>query len=122
MEQRYHALRTIGTIYRVMGYIVLVLTILAVIAICGVSIISGTALESASQQFGFNSSGSGLAGGLFGGLIASIFAILYGGFVALSLVALGEGIYILISIEENTRKTALIIDNQNKITPTETQP
>ncbi len=121
MEQRYHALRTIGSIFRILGYIALVLTILAALAICGVSVISGTAIESASQQFGFTSSGTGFLGGLFGGLIAGIFVILNGGLIALLLVASGEGIYLLIGIEENTRKTTYLIENQNNIIPSEPQ-
>jgi hypothetical protein len=120
MERRYHALRTIGNIYRVLGYIVLVLTILAVITICGLSVISGNALESVSQQLGVNSSGSGLAGSLLGGVLLSIVVIIYGGIVSVSLIAFGEGIYLLIAIEENTRKTTLLVENQNKITPTVT--
>ena len=117
MERRYHALRTIGSIYRVLGYIVLGLTLLAVIAICGLSIISGTAFQSVSQQLGVNSNGSGLAGGIVGGLILGFFALIYGVVIAISLIAFGEGIYLFIAIEENTRKTALLIENQNKITP-----
>jgi ABC-type phosphate transport system permease subunit len=117
MDRRYRALRTVGSIYRVLGYIVLVLTILSVIAICGISVLSGTALESVSQQIGVNSNGSGIAGGIVGGIFLSFIALIYGGIVALSLIAFGEGIYLFIAIEENTRKTAIMIENQSKITP-----
>src|SRR5512135_43930 len=109
MEQRYHALRTIGSIFRVVGYIILVLTILAAVAICGISVISGSVYQSTAQQFGVSSSGAGFLGGLFGGLLLGILTILYGGLVALMLVALGESIYLLIGIEENTRKTSYLI-------------
>ena len=122
MERRYHALRTIGNIYRVLGYIAIVLTILAVLAICGVSFISGTALESVTQQFGVDSTGSGFAGSLIGGIILSFLVIIYGGIVSVSLIAFGEGIYLLIAIEENTRKAAILVENQNKITPSTPQP
>jgi hypothetical protein len=122
MERRYHALRTIANIYRVLGYIVLVLTILAVLAICGLSVASGTIFESVSQEIGINSNGSGVAGGIVGGLFVSFLALIYGGIISISLIAFGEGIYLLISIEENTRKTALLVENQNKITPPPSQP
>ena len=122
MERRYHALRIIGNIYRVLGYIVLVLTILAVIAICGLSVLGGSAINSITQQYSGYTNGPGLVGGLFGGVIASIFVIINGGVVAISLIAFGEGIYLLIAIEENTRKTALMIENQSKITPLVPQP
>jgi hypothetical protein len=122
MEKRYHALRTIGNIYRILGYIALVLTIIAVVAICGLSVLGGSAINSIAQQYGGNTNGSGLVGGLFGGVIASIFVIINGGIVGLALIAFGEGIYLLISVEENTRKTALLVENQNKITPSAPQP
>jgi len=122
MEKRYHALRTIANIYRVLGYIALVLTIVAVIAICGLSILGGSAINSITQHYGGYANGTGLVGGLFGGVIASIFVIIYGGIVALALIAFGEGIYLLIAVEENTRKTAILVENQNKITPSAPQP
>ncbi len=117
MEKRYSALRTIGSIFRVVGYIILVLTILGALAVCGISVISGTAIESASQQFGLNTSGTGILGGIFGGLIAAIAVILYGGMIALGLVAFGELTYLLIAVEENTRRTAMIVENQNRLPP-----
>ncbi len=122
MEKKYHALRTIGSIFRVIGYIVLVITILAALAVCGISVVSGTAIESASQQFGVNTTGAGFLGGLFGGLLAAIFVVLYGGLIALSLVAFGEGIYLLIGIEENTRMTAMMVENQAKLTAPPSPP
>lgn len=117
MEKRYHALRTIGNIYRVLGYIALVLTILTVIAICGLSFLGGSAINSFIQQYGETTNGSGWVGGLFGGVILSLLVIIYGGIASVSLIAFGEGIYLLIAIEENTRKTAILVENQNKITP-----
>jgi hypothetical protein len=117
MEHRYRALRMIASIYRIVGYIVLGLTILAVLAICGVSVISGASLQSLSQQFGVDSRTSSIAGSIFGGLIASLFAILYGGITSISLIGIGEAIYLFIAVEENTRKTALLLENQNKSLP-----
>src|SRR4030042_1683576 len=117
MERRYHALRTIATIYRVLGYIVAVLTILSILAICGLSVISGTAFQTISQDLGVNTRASGVAGSIFGGLIVSLIVLIYGGVVAISLIAFGEGIYLLIAVEENTRKPALLLQNQPKATP-----
>jgi hypothetical protein len=118
MEQRYHALKTIGSIFRVLGYIALVLTILGALAVCGLSVVSGTAIESFSQQLGGGSSGAGFLSGLFGGLIGALLVLLYGGFISLWVLAVGELIYLLIGVEENTRKTNFLIENQmNKLTP-----
>jgi hypothetical protein len=122
MQQRYRPLRTIGTIFRILGYICLVLTIITVIGICGGSVLFGTAIESNLQQYGGNTTGLGVVGGAFWGVFLSLGAIIYGGIASLSLIAIGEGIYLLISIEENTRKTAYLVENQNKITPSESLP
>ena len=112
MEQRFHALRTIGSIFRILGYITLVLTVLAALAFCGLSIVGGTLIQSASQSFGFNSSGGGFVGALFGGLLGGFLVLLYGGFISLWVIAFGELIYLLIGVEENTRKTNFLIENQ----------
>jgi hypothetical protein len=117
MEKRYNALRIIANIYRVIGYLVLVLAVLAVIATCAISVISGTAFETVSNQFGVSTSGTGLAGSILGGFFIVLGIIIYGGILGLSLVAMGEGIYLLIAVEENTRKTTLMLENQNKIPP-----
>ncbi len=120
MEQRFHALRTIGSIFRVLGYITLVLTIISALAFCGLTVVGGSMIQSASQQFGFDSSGGGFLGGLFGGLIGGFLILLYGGFISLWVIAIGELIYLLIGVEENTRKTTYMLENQmNKISPTQ---
>lgn len=117
MEKRYHALRTIANIYRVIGYIILALTVLAVIATCAISVIGGAVFESAANNFGVSPSGSGLGGSILVGFLTALGIIIYGGLLGLSLVAMGEGIYLLISVEENTRRTAQIVENQNKLPP-----
>jgi hypothetical protein len=118
MERRYHALRTIGSIFRVLGYIALVLTIIGALAVCGLSVVGGTAIESFSQQISGGTSGAGFLSGLFGGLIGGIVVLLYGGFISLWVIAIGELIYLLIGVEENTRKTNFLIENQmNRIPP-----
>ncbi len=118
MEQRYRALRTIGSIFRVVGYIILVITILAALASCGFTFLGGSMLSTASQQLGMNSTGAGILGGLFGGLLIGFFVLLYGGMIALVFVAFGEGIYLLIDIESNTRRTAYLVETQKVIPPT----
>ncbi len=119
MERRYRALRTIANIYRVIGLY------------RGSVDHSGHPgnLRTVSYRWrrapigfsgldlGINSRASGIAGSIFGGLIVSLIVLIYGGVVAISLIAFGEGIYLLIAVEENTRKTALLLQNQPKVTP-----
>ncbi len=124
MEPKFRALRTIGSIFRVLGYIALVLTILAALAFCGFSVIGASAVESSiAQQLGVSSNGAGLLGGIFGGLLGGILVLIYGGIISLWIIATGELIYLLIGIEENTRKTGFLIESQmNKIIPAQPQP
>jgi predicted lipid-binding transport protein (Tim44 family) len=119
MEPRFRALRTIGSIFRVLGYIALVLTILAALAFCGFSVIGASAIESSvAQQLGVNSNGAGFLGGIFGGLLGGILVLIYGGIISMWIIAIGELIYLLIGVEENTRKTNFLIESQMaKIAP-----
>lgn len=107
MEKKYAALRTIGTIYKILGAIVAVLTLLVVIGICATSVLGGAFLNSLSQEFGGGM--GGMFGGVVGGILTSLFLILNGGGLALTFYALGEGIYVLLALEENTRATAALL-------------
>lgn len=108
MEKRYRALRTIGTIYKVLGAIAGILTILVVLGICATSVLGGAALN----QFGQDLTGLGMFEGILGGLIFSLILVLNGGLISLTLYSLGEGIYLFLAIEENTRYTAQLINYQ----------
>lgn len=65
MENRYRALRIMGTIYKVLGGIAGLMTLLLVITVCASSVLGGAAINSLSREFG-NASG---IGGLFGGVL-----------------------------------------------------
>ncbi len=127
MEKRYTALRTIGTIYKILGIIAVILTVIAIVAVCATSIMGGAALSGLEQSFG---TGSTLGGGLFtalGGLVGALLLILYGGGAAITFYGIGEGIYLLISLEENTRATARMLSAQQQLRaqpslPTQPEP
>lgn len=112
MEKRYKALRIIGTIYKVLGIIAGVITILVAIGLCGTSVLGGAAIDNLGRQFGGDIGVGGLFGGIFGGLLLSLAAIIYGGFITLTLYAAGEGVYLLLALEENTRTTAMLLQGQ----------
>lgn len=109
MEKRYKALRTIGTIYKVLGIIAAVFTVLALLASCAMVFFGSGALSDISREFGYGNLPYRMGGAVFGGLIAAISVIFYGGGMALTLYALGEGIYLFIAVEENTRTTATLL-------------
>ncbi len=111
MEKRYGALRIVGTIYKVLGIIAAVLTVLAVVALCGAGAVGGAALDSVGRGLG-QDFGGGAYGGMLGGVLLSVVAVLYGGIIAITLYAFGEMIYLLIALEENTRLTAQMLQHQ----------
>ena len=113
MEPRYRALRIIGTIYKVLGAIAGAITILLVLVICASSVLGGAALSSLSNQLGESSGFGALSGGVFGGFLISLFAMLYGGGIAVTLFGFGEGISLLLALEENTRATAQLLRSQS---------
>ena len=108
MEKRYRALRTIGTIYKVLAAIVAVITLLSILGLCATSILGGVGQAAFSRGSGVG----GLFGGVLGALIFSVVGIIYGGAVALTLYAVGEGIDLLLALEENTRLTAMALQHQ----------
>lgn len=112
MEKRYKALRFIGSLYKVLGVILLTITILAAIGICGISIWGGVAFESIGQDLGAAPDFTDFFGSVFGGLFVGFLVILYGGFVSLTTFAFGEGIYLLLALEENTRSSSMLLQRQ----------
>ncbi len=74
--------------------------------------LGGAALDSLSREFGGRGAG-GLFGGVLGGLLTSGLVILYGGGMAVTLYAFGEGVSLLLALEENTRLTAQLLRQQN---------
>jgi hypothetical protein len=111
-EKRFKALRFFGSLYKVIGIIIGVISTLGAIGICGLSAISGSALDSLSNTFGQSSSGFGLFGGLLGGVISGVVILIYGGLAAITLYAMGELVYLFIGMEENTRATAAMLQQR----------
>lgn len=107
MEKRYRALRIIGSVYKILGAIILVLTIVSAVGICLAGIVGGTALRDFSREFGPGMRGMGVLGGAIGGILSALITLVFGGLGGLTVYATGEAIYLLIDIEENTRAARL---------------
>ncbi len=105
MEKRYSALRLIGTVYKVLGVIAGAITLLAVLAVCASAVLGGAALDDFGRRQGLPN----LVGNAFGGIIVGVAGILYGGIIAVTLYAFGEGVYLLLALEENTRATVALL-------------
>ncbi len=119
MERRYTALRTIGTVYKALGVLAGIVTILIVLSLCATSVLGGTVLGNLAREFG-RGPGMGVSfGGVIGGVLGSLLAILYGGGLAVTLYAFGEGIYLLLALEENTRVTAALLQQRSGPQPSD---
>ena len=100
MEKKFTALRIIGTIYKALGILSGLLTILAIVLV----IVGGaSSLNSMYGSMGMSGSGS------LGLLILVVFTFIIGTIYSLTIYGLGEMIYLLISLEENTRFTAILL-------------
>ena len=111
MEKRYNALRAIGTIFKILGVIFGVITILLMIAACATSVLGGAAVEQFGQEFG-SDFGIGIFGGIIGGIIASLFVIFSVGVPALTFYGFGELLFLFLAMEENTRAAAFQLQNK----------
>ena len=105
MEKKFRVLRIIGTIWKILAWIALVVGILSSLGILLTSIFGGGILGQFGQQYGDAPWASwvfGLAGGLVAFAVSLIGTIIY----FLALYAVGELVYLLLAIEENTRLAA----------------
>lgn len=113
MQKRYGVLRFISGFYKTIGIIIGILTILSAVAICATSVL-GTSLLGGLAQ---NVQGSGIplalgASSVVGGIIGAVFTVIGGALGALGVYAFGELISLVISMEENTRQSALALQSK----------
>ncbi len=106
--KKYKALRTIATIFKILGIISLVMTILLSLASCLFYGIMGASFSNLSRDL------YGLTGGESGavvaaGVILGLFILIYGGFSSLMIYGAGELIYVLLDIEQNTRESTEVL-------------
>lgn len=96
MEHRFTALRIIGTVFKVLAWLVLILGLLGAIA----ALASGFLLGESAGLLGMN-----LGEPLFG-VAGFVVLLLFSIINFLFLYAVGESIYLLLSMEESSRRTA----------------
>lgn len=107
MQKRFRALRVIGTIFKVLAWIELILGILGAVGVLIFGALSGMQLGGAFGQRG--GALQGLAAGGLGGLGSAIVILLLTLLYFLALYATGETIYLALAVEENTREAALLL-------------
>jgi hypothetical protein len=117
MEKKFTALRVIGTIFKILAWILLLLGILGAI----LALVAGFTVGGRDDLLGL---GLGL-GGPVAAIAAFIATLIVSIFYFLSLYSLGEAIYLGLAIEENTRRTAYIVQQQymqSGYAPTQARP
>jgi len=103
VPQRFGVLRLVGTLLKVVAWVVLVGSIL-------LALLAGMAGPIARQFLGDAGLRPDLlAMGSAGGLIAGVFLMVLGLVLFFSLYAAGEKIFLQLAIEENTRMTAALL-------------
>jgi hypothetical protein len=112
METKYQALRVIGTIFKVMAVIVGIFAILVALLACIGVTSMGTLIDAASAYGGAGTAGLGTGAMAIIGVVYAVMILVMFLPFAVILFAAGEGIFLLIDLEENTRRTALLMEGR----------
>jgi hypothetical protein len=102
MDKKYKSLRFIGGLYKVLAFIVLIVVILGVLGMDIAMLAGGSYI---SDLVGQDLGGMQVVGAIF----FTIFGLLGGALVFVSMYAVGELVSLLLSVEESTRYTALVL-------------
>lgn len=117
MEKRFTILRFVGNAWKVLAWIVLGGGLLASIGVFLASILGGEMLRQFAEAWGFSGAfWASFVGGIVGLIVGGILSLLY----FLLLYAVGELIFLLLTIEENTRMMAFA--NQPRPAPVAYSP
>ena len=98
MERKFTALRIIGTTWKVLAWIALVVGVLAAVGVLLMGILGGPRMPRHIPVPTRSSWAAGVAGGIVGFVAVLIATIIY----FLLMYAVGELLYLALSIEENT--------------------
>ena len=108
---RYRALRIVATVYRIIGWIVIVIGALGT---CASSAVAVAGASYVGQRFGYR---AGPGFGVIEAIIILVIGLLYTGVIGVTLLAIAEGIHVFLDIEENTREIARRIRELPGVTP-----
>jgi hypothetical protein len=112
MIKKYKALRLIGTIYKIIGAIILVVTIIGAVGSCISGLLGGALLSGFANQLSQNTSPTGSGSMAIVGIVTGFVILLWGLIAGVTTFAMGEGVYLLIDIEENTRANASFLQKE----------
>ena len=97
MQPKFKALRTISVIFKILAWVVAVFTIIGFF----VMLVGGAALSQLGSRYG----APGLLGPL-GGVAMAFYILIIGALWFISLLAAADLILVILTIEENTRKSS----------------
>jgi hypothetical protein len=97
MQPKFKALRTISVIFKILAWVVAVFTIIGFF----VMLVGGAALSQLGGRYG----APGLLGPL-GGVAMAFYILIIGALWFISLLAAADLILVILTIEENTRKSS----------------
>jgi hypothetical protein len=105
MKKRFGVLRTIANVLKVLGVVVGALALLGALITFVLSFAGGQIWS----MFGYDANS-----GFYVGIMMALAEIVFGALYALLLYGYGELILLLLSLEENTHKTAILMDKMAK--------
>lgn len=107
MEKKFRVLRIVGTIWKVLAWVMLIVGFLASVGLLLMSIFGGQMIRQLMppEQMPWAPQLFGVAGGVVSFLVSLIVTLIY----FLLFYAVGELIYLLLAIEENTRLTSQLV-------------
>jgi len=117
VPKRFGVLRLVGTLLKVLAWIVLVLFVLFAIfaGIAGSTLpFLNTSIETLSPEL----ASIGTGGGILVGILSLIVGLIY----FLLLYALGENVHLQVAVEENTRLTAALLLRMHQDSQIEAEP
>ncbi|MCX7840218.1 MAG: hypothetical protein N2559_12325 [Anaerolineae bacterium] len=104
MEKKFRVLRVVASIWKIIAWLVLVLSVLGGCGALATTLMASSQWSRQSSAFGL-----GILGGALGGVVMAIGAILLGAFYFISLYAVAELIDVVLALEENTRATVELL-------------
>ncbi|HRW05005.1 MAG: hypothetical protein KDE53_14970 [Caldilineaceae bacterium] len=114
VPKRFGVLRLVGTLLKVIAWIVLIFSILGAI---GLVLVGNSGIELPLEQF-IDPALTGSAQGIIAGIALLIFGLIY----FLIFYASGESLHLQLAVEENTRLTAALLLRMHQETQQEAAP
>jgi hypothetical protein len=111
MQKKFRVLRIVAVIWKVLAWIVLVISVLGGCVTVAMGLMAGGAGSASARSadaFGV------LLGGALGGAITGLLAILLGILYFIFLYAFAELVDVMLALEENTRATAELLKQTSK--------